>query len=210
MSLLTTWGYTINDADALADMLTVEEFNTLTANKFAGDARIPKAIAAACMGIRNYCGWHVSPSQACLCSERLLYGNGRIKRVGADFLIQLPATCVTGVTSVTIGGDAWTDYACESNGLLRLFDVYKHGITRKTEIAVVYTAGISAGLMGSIKELIAGRVTRALTATNGVASESAGGVSISYTQNWTSGAGAGTLQSTDVETLEPYKLREVF
>ena len=52
----------------------------------------------------------------------------------------------------------------------RLFDVYQHGITRKTEIAVTYTAGISAGLMDSIKELIAGRVTRALTATNGVAS----------------------------------------
>ena len=53
-------------------------------------------------------------------------------------------------------------------------------------------------------------VTRALTMTNGVASESAGGVSVSYTQNWSSGGGAGALQSTDVETLEPYKLRGVF
>ena len=210
MSLLTNWGYTITDADALADLLTAEEFNTMTASKFAGDVRISGAIKAACMGLRNYCGWHVSPSQACSFSERLLYGNGRIKRVGADFLIQLPAAYVTGVTSVTIGGEAWTDFSFEPNGLLRLFDVYDHAITRKTEIVVVYAAGLSSALMGSIKEIIAGRATRALVDTNGVASESAGGVSISYSANWSNGGGAGALQSTDVETLEPYKLREVF
>ena len=210
MSLLTNWGYTITDADALTDLLTAEEFNTMTASKFAGDVRISGAIKAACMGLRNYCGWHVSPSQACSFSERLLYGNGRIKRVGADFLIQLPAAYVTGVTSVTIGGEAWTDFSFEPNGLLRLFDVYDHAITRKTEIVVVYAAGLSSALMGSIKEIIAGRATRALVDTNGVASESAGGVSISYSANWSNGGGAGALQSTDVETLEPYKLREVF
>ena len=210
MSLITSWGYTITDADALADMLTAEEFNTMTANKFTGDGRISGAIKAACMGLRNYCGWHVSPSQACSFSERLLYGNGRIKRVGGDYLIQLPAAYVTGVTSVTIGGEAWTDFALEPNGILRLFDVYDHRITRKTEIVVVYAAGLPSALMGSIKEIIAGRATRALVDTNGVASESAGGVSISYSANWSNGGGAGALQSTDVETLEPYRLREVF
>lgn len=210
MSLKTTWGYTITDADTLAELLSVADFNTLTANKFAGDGRISSELAAACMGLRNYCGWHVGPAQACSFSERLLYGNGRIKRTGADLLIQLPAAYVTGVTAVTIGGEAWTDYVVETNGLLRLFDVYDHRLTRKTEIVVTYTAGIPTALMDSIKELIAGRVSRALTMTNGVASESAGGVSVSYTQNWSSGGGAGALQSTDVETLEPYKLREVF
>ena len=210
MSLLTNWGYTITDADALADLLTAQEFNTITANKFTGDGRISGAIKAAGIGLRNYCGWHVSPSQTCSFSERLLYGNGRIKRVGADFLIQLPAAYVTGVTSVTIGGEAWTDFSFEPNGLLRLFDVYDHRITRKTEIVVVYAAGLPSTLMDSIKEIIAGRVTRALVDTQGVASESAGGVSISYSANWSNGGGAGALQSTDVETLEPYKLREVF
>lgn len=210
MSLLTQWGYTITDADALASMLSAEDFNTLTASKYAGDARISPELAAACMGLRNYCGWHVYPAQICSFSERLLYGNGRIKRVGPDFIVQLPAAYVTGVTSITIGGEAWTDFSFEPNGLLRLFDVYDHKLTRKTEIVVTYTAGIPTELMDSIKELIAGRVSRALTMTNGVASESAGGVSVSYTQNWSSGGGAGALQSTDVETLEPYKLRGVF
>ena len=35
MSLLTTWGYTITDADALADMLSAEEFNVMTASASA-------------------------------------------------------------------------------------------------------------------------------------------------------------------------------
>ena len=61
MSLLTQWGYTITNADTLAAMLSDQDFNTLTASKFAGDARISPELAAACMGLRNYCGWHVYP-----------------------------------------------------------------------------------------------------------------------------------------------------
>ena len=199
MSLITSWGYTIPNADTLADLISAEEFNALTASKYAGDTRIASVITAASMAVRDYCGWHVSPSQVC-----------RIKRSGPDFLIQLPAAYVTAVSAVTIGGEAWTDFSFETNGLLRLFDVYDRRITRKTEIVVTYTAGIPAALMGSLKELVSGRVTRALSGTNGVASESAGGVSVSYSSGWSNGGGAGALQSTDVETLEPYKLREVF
>lgn len=210
MSLLTTWGYTITDAEALAAMLTEEEFNALTANKFAGDARIAPILAAAEMSLRNYCGWHVYPEQACTFSERLLHSNGRIKRSGGDILVQLPATSVRAVSSVRIGGVEWTDFSFDSNGLLRLFDVYGREITRKTEITVVYTAGIPDGLMGAIKELISGRAVRGLSGTNGVASETAGGVSVSYSSGWSNGGGASALQSTDTETLEPYKLREVF
>ena len=74
-----------------------------------------------------------------------------------------------------------------------------------------FLLALSLLLLGNgIKELIAGRVNHALAQPYGVQSESAGGVSVSYTQNWSSGGGAGALQSTDVETLEPYKLRGVF
>ena len=177
MSLATNWGYTITGADAMEDMLSQADFNTMTANKFAGDVRIPASLSAASMGVRNHCGWHVYPPLACEFSERLLYGNGRIKRVNNDFLVQLPAAFVTAVSAVTIDGEAWTDYAFEQNGIVRLFDVSP--ASRKTEITVSYTAGIPDSLMGSIKEIISGRATRALVAPNGVSSESAGGVSIS-------------------------------
>lgn len=209
MSLLTTWGYTITDADALADMLSADAFNALTAGKYAGDVRISPVLDAACMSVRNYSGWHVYPSQACSFSERLLAGNGRVKRAGPDILIQLPATFVTGVTAIEIDGSPWTDFALSSNGLLRLFDMSDR-LTRKTEITVAYTAGISDAMMGALRELISSRAVRALSGTAGVSSESAGGVSVSYSASWTGGGGAGALQSTDLETLEAYKLREVF
>ena len=110
--------------------------------------------------------------------------------------------------TVTIDGEAWTDFVFEQNGIVHLFDVAP--VSRKTEITVAYTAGIPDAMMGSIKEIISGRATRALVSPNGVASESAGGVSISYSASWSNGGGAGALQSTDLETLEPYKVRGVF
>lgn len=210
MSLLTTWGYSVQDETELTDLLTVEEFNALTANKYAGDSRIPETIKAASMAVRNYCGWHVSPELTCICSERILSGDGRVKRAGADILIQLPAAIVSQVDSVTIDGTAFTDYVLSPNGMLRLFDACLRPVTRRTEITVNYSAGVPEELTDAIKELIASRVTRALAGTAGIASESAGGVSVSYSSGWSNGGGAGALQSTDVETLEPYKIRGVF
>lgn len=210
MSLLTTWGYTITDADALQVMLSPEDFNTLTANKYAGDTRIPGNIAAASIAIRNYCGWHMYPAQACSFSERLLNGNGRTKRAGADLLIQLPAAYISGVSSVKIDGEAWTDFSFETNGLLRLFDVYPHKVTRKTEVLVAYTAGLPDGLMDAIKELIAHRVTHALVSPAGVQAESAGGVSVTYSANWINSARSTALADDNKEVLAAYRLLEVF
>lgn len=208
MSLQTTWGYTITDADALVPMLTVADFNTMTANKYAGDARIEPELAAACMAARNYCGWHLYPAQACSYTERLLAGNGRVKRSGPDLLIQLPATFVTAVTSVTLDGVEYEDYDLAPNGILRLFDV--RCTDRRTQIVVTYTAGIPAGMMDGIKELIAGRVTHALAQPYGVQSESAGGVSITYSASWAASASASALPDDGKETLAPYRVRGVF
>ena len=208
MSLLTTWGYTITDADALTPMLSVSDFNTLTANKYAGDARIESELAAACMAVRNYCGWHVYPAQACSFTERLLAGNGRVKRAGPDLLIQLPATFVSAVTSVALGSVGHEDYDLAPNGILRLFDV---GCTdRRTQITVTYTAGVPAGMMDGLKELIAGRVTHALAQPYGVQSESAGGVSVTYSSSWAASASATALPDDNKETLAPYRARGVF
>ena len=204
----TIWGYSITDADALPDMLTVEEFNEITANKYAGDARIAPELEAASMAVRSWCGWHVYPAQACTLTERQLRGNGRVKRAGPDLLIQLPAAFVAAVTSVTIDGTAHEDYDLAANGILRLFDV--PCTSRKTQVAVAYTAGLPDGLMGGIRELIAGRVTHALAQPYGVQSESAGGVSITYSASWAASASASALPDDNKETLAPYKVRGVF
>lgn len=208
MSLITTWGYTITDVDALEPMLSEADFNALTTNKYAGDARIAPNLAAACAAVRNYCGWHVYPAQACQLIERLLAENGRVKRAGPDLLIQLPAAFVTEVTSVTIDGVPFDDFDLAPNGILRLFDA--GWTTRRTQIAVDYAAGLSDGMMDSLKELIAHRVTHALASSAGVQSESAGGVSITYSANWINSARSTALPDDNKEVLAPYRVKGVF
>lgn len=205
----TPWGYTIAGADDLPNMLSVSDFGIITAGKYSTDGRIQPCIDAASDGIRNYCGWHVYPLCACSFSERLLSGNGRIKRAGPDTLIQLPATFVSEVSAVLIDGESFDDFALEANSILRLFDVSCR-ITRKTVISVEYTAGIPDSMAGGIRELVSGRVSRALSSTNGVSSETAGGVSISYNSSWVNSGGAGAMQTADADILEPFRLREVF
>lgn len=210
MSLLTTWGYKIEDAEELEEVISVPEFNALTANKYAGDVRIEPNIKAAGAAIRNYCGWHVFPNLACSFSERLLHGNGNLKRSGTDILIQLPATFVTEVSSVRIDGEESDDFSFDENGLVRVFDVYTHTVTRKTLISVEYRAGLIDPMMDAVKELAAHRVTHALASSAGVQSETAGGVSITYSANWINSARATALADDNKEVLAPYNVRGLY
>lgn len=204
----TTWGYTITGVETLPSILTTEEFNAITANKYAGDARAAPNIAAASAAIRSYCGWHIYPLLSCTLSERLLTGNGRIKLAGPDLLIQLPATFVSTVTSVTQDGVIHEDYDIAPNGILRLFDVWH--TNRKSLIVVNYTAGLDESMLSGLKELIAGRVVHALAQPYGVQSESAGGVSITYSASWAAFASATALPDDNKETLEPFRVKGVF
>lgn len=208
MSLLTPWGYTIEDVEALAPILTVAEFNTATANKYAGDVRIEPNINAANAAVRNYCGWHIAPALACTLTERVLNGNGRIKRAGPDVLIQLPATFVSAASSVTVDGTPFDDYDLAPNGILRLFDA--GWMTRKTQVVVTYTAGLSDAMLDGLKELITGRVIHALAQPYGVQSESAGGVSITYSASWAASASSTALPDDNRATLDAYRVRGVF
>ena len=209
MSLATIWGYNLTeDATTFADLLTESEFDELTAGKYTGDRRPAAEIKAASDAIRNYCGWHLYPEAACSLSERLLHGDGRAKRVGRDLMIQLPARFVTAVSSVLIDDVAYTDFDFERDGILHIFDV--PALSRKSLVVVNYTAGIPAALMGSVKELAAHRVTHALASSNGVTSEAAGGVSITYNAAWVNSARASALPDDDKEVLAPFKVQGVF
>ena len=210
MNLTTPWGYTVDDDDAFKALLSMNDFAELTAGKYSGDVRAAETINAASTAIRNYCGWHIFPISDCSFSERLLSGNGRVKRAGTDILIQLPATFVSAVSEVKIDDEESHDFDFETNGLLRIFDVYCHQVTRKTKITVKYTAGIPENLMSGVKELTAGRVIHSLASPNGVSSESAGGVSVTYNASWINSAAAGAMSEADKEILEPYRLKGVF
>ena len=219
--LKTPWGYTV-DAETLPDILTYVEFNNFTAGKFGADARIQPSIPAASEAIRNYCGWHISPELRC----GMLYNvhNLRDAFVGSDLLIQLPATFVTGVSLVVLNA-IWdeTEHVWkgdqllagdpdleldESTGLLRVFDA--SCVDRRSKIFVDYTAGYPEGTAHAIKDIASNLVTHAVANPYGVASESAGGVSVSYSAAWAGTVGASQLSEPCREMLAPYKVKGVF
>lgn len=205
MSLLTPWGYTLTN-DMLANILSEDEFDALTAGKYIGDMRTYSELSSVSQAIRNYCGWHVYPEAEC--SFSTTFYDRRITQVGSDILIQLPARFVTNVSEVEIGGTAVPTYVIESNGLLHIYAV-GFGYERFAPLSVTYTAGVPESFVGAIKELAAHRITHALAQSYGVQSESAGGVSITYA-SWASSAQAASLPDDNKEVLAPYRLQGVF
>lgn len=200
---LTGWGYEIDQLDPI---LTVEDFNVMTGGRYTGDQRIQPLLNAATAAVRDYCGWHVAPSKACSVSARA--HDLRMIYSGSDVIIQLPARFVSAVSKVMVGGVEVTDYSIETNGLLRIYDCCVP--SRKTVIAVEYTAGLPAELAGAVMELIGHRVTHGLAQSYGVQSEAAGGVSITYSANWINSARATALPDDNREVLTPYRLQGVF
>lgn len=208
MSLLTTWGYTLTGSNELTDMLTVTEFNDFTGNKYASDQRVEPNIEAASQAIRNYCGWHVYPSEACRMTTTFF--DRRVTFIGNDLLIQLPAMYITAVSKIEINSVECTAYVAEPNGLLKVYDIDDTSLREYSPIVVEYTAGLPDALMDSIKELVSHRITHALASSNGIQSETAGGVSITYSANWTNSARSTALADDNKEVLEPYRLQGVF
>lgn len=207
MSLLTPWGYTLTDMDVLPDVLSVNDFNAYTAGKFSGDARILSEISAASQAVRNFCGWHVYPSEGC--KLQTTFYDRRVTQTGSDILIQLPARFVSAVSSVKIGSTSVSTFILETNGLLRIYGV-GCGYAKYTPIEIVYMAGLPESMAGALTEVVANRVTHALAQSYGVQSESAGGVSVTYSANWMNSASGSALPDNNKEVLTPYRLQGVF
>ena len=196
--LLTSWGYTIENTDTLPDLLTVAEFNALTGNKFAGDARVSSLLASAQITVRNFCGWHLYPSLPC---------KFEADSIDVSRCIQLPSRFVSGVSSVKLRDTDIVDYHVKTNGLVFL-DGSVLGRSWN-DVEVKFTSGLGATQIGALKEILAGRIANALTNSYGVQSESAGGVSITYSLNWASHASAASITDPLIAALAPYKVQEV-
>lgn len=208
MSLMTNWGYTLVDIDAMPDMLTKDEYDEFTANKYATDGRSARNISAATSAVRNYCNWHVYPPEACR-FESTFY-DARVSEVDGGVMIQLPAKYVSEITSLTINGTPHDSYVLEPNGILRVIGLNCYRILKHTPIVVEYVAGVPEALMSGLKELIAHRVTHAMASTSGVQSETAGGVSITYNATWANTSRATALADDNKEVLQAYRVQGVF
>lgn len=217
---LSTWGYTY-DAETLPDFITTTEFSNFTNGKFGTtDSRIAANITSASAAIRNYCGWHISPSLTC----GMLYNVHDLRDafVGPDLLIQLPATFVSAVTKIVLcakwdteeddwKGEVITDpdrFDLDPSGLLRVYDV--GFLDRKAKIFVKYEAGLPSTNIAVIKELTANKVTHAVTNAYGITSEAAGGVSVTYNSTWSGRSGSAALSDDTREVLDAYRVKGVY
>lgn len=205
----TSWGYTLLDVDSMPDILTQEEFNSTTANKYALDSRVPSTIKSVTASIRNYCGWHIATSQNC---ELVLNAQDlQITRKYSDILIQLPYRFVSAISKIVVNatkvdgewvGDEVDDFTYTYNGHVTAFDTQIE--SRKSTIVVIATVGLAD--TEALKGLIANKVSQVLNGTNGINSETAGGVSISYNSSYVNGAKANAFMTDDKELLNTYKV----
>ena len=209
MSIMTTWGYKLTGVDAVPGMMTLTEFNAITANKYLSDERAEPDIKAATSAIRNYCGWHVFPSLACELDTTLF--DKAVSITDRMLMIQLPATFVSSIESIRINEVEYDEtYVLMPNGILRVYGISWSHMRSWSPIVIKYTAGLPEGAADGIKELIAHRVTHALESSGGVQSETAGGVSITYNSSWINGSRATALADDNKEVLNPYRLQGVF
>ena len=191
---ITPWGYAIDGA--IPDIITVAEFNQLTANRFAADPMLSTTISAASAAIRDYCGWHVAPAVTCIAG---VYGGSR--------LLHLPFRAVSSITKIEENGvelDPST-YALDPRGLgeiARKGGFFWCGLDWNT-ITVTAVAGYDTPAI--LKQVCAQIVGNALAGPLGVKEEHAGQVGITYAN-----AGAGvTMTSAVCACLAPYRVEEV-
>lgn len=192
--MLTAWGYEV-DGGGVPPLLSVDDFDSMTGGRYAGDLRGAAALNAASQAVRNACGWHVAPSLECRAVPLAVQPR----------LVQLPANAVTAVSSVTENGAelARGEYEWRRDGLVRraCFKTWPQGWGA---VEVAYTAGYEAGAVPDLAEAVRAIAEGVLAVSAGVVSESADGVSISYSANASSVAAALTEQQR--AALAPYRL----
>lgn len=187
--MLTPWGY---EVDELPDLITVSDFNAATNSRYAGDARIEPAIAAASAAIRAYCGWHVAPVLDC-----------SITLDGEAGDIWLPTNALASVTSAKVGGEDVTVTGSNRRGRVRL----AHKTCGLGNVAIDYVAGYDVAACPDLMGVVVQRVMASVAMTTyGVSQETAGGVSISYSGSALSDLGSAFLPDSVKAALSTYRL----
>lgn len=191
--MLTPWGYSI-DAQSVPEIIDVTTFNQMTGGRYASDERLESAISAATASIRAYCGWHVAPILECECVMDGERGD-----------IWLPCVGLRSVESVEFDGVGQT--VSGFNRLGRVRTANPQPIGGLGNVSVAYTAGFDVAAAPDLADVIAQRVVAAVAlGSYGIASESAGGVSISYSGTALSDAGGVFLTDSVKAALTPYRL----
>ena len=189
--MMTPWGY---DAENLTPIISESEFNVVTNYAFADNPRTYSAILAASQAIRNYCGWHICPSVSCTAYP-----------AGGAVVAKLPAGYVSAITRIAEGGTTLTaeEYEWRKDGLIKRAYPYRWS-DKWDGIEATYKAGYDIDAVPDLAETVCSIVAGVLAVTAGVTSESADGVSISYSKSASSIAAGLTEQQRSA--LSAYKV----
>lgn len=199
----TNWGYEILDEiENLPPLISLDTFNLITNNKYVNDQRVSSILSSASAAIRNYCGWHLAGNMEC--EVTYSFDDLHVTRNYHGLIIQLPSRCVTAITKIYANDEEINpSYFLKQNGILKIYDSCGFFKT----ITIRFKSGLVAD--DGLAYVVSSRVSNALSGPIGVNSESAGGVSISYSNSYVAGSNATTLLTADREYLMPYKLDEL-
>lgn len=189
--MLTPWGYSVENLPAIID---VETFNEMTGNRYADDSRVQSAIESASAAIRAHCGWHVAPVLECeyVCD-------------GEPGDIWLPCVGLASVESVEFDGEGQTVKGFNRLGRVRTDRPQPCG--GLGNVSVSYTAGFDLAATPDLAQVVADRVVAAVAlGSYGVASESAGGVSVSYSGTALADSGSAYVPESARSALAAYRL----
>ena len=211
--MLTNWGYSIDIIGNLPALLSVDEFNTMTAGKYATDSRVATTLSSVSSAIRSYVGWHLAGEYSC--ELELSFDDLHIVRNGRDIDIRLPVGYVTGVSHIFFDAKKedgiWDGmefmFTHKANGLIRVYNV-PQCFERYSKVVILFTAGLSDEFAMGIKSIVAQKTSHILSAPTGITNETAGGVSISYSANYVNSAKTSLL-TDDKEALLPFKVTEL-
>lgn len=186
----TPWDYEITNT-SLPPIIDASEFDAITGGVMSSTTeQKTKKLEGVSSAIRDFCGWHVSPSRTCV-----FVGTGEGK------MLVLPAMFVSSIEYVRIDGED-AEFEWQSNGLVRLKSGRFPDSWRSVECR--YTAGVdSSSVLGEIVAQIAGN---ALAAAPGIAEEHAGSVGATYNKTGDGITGGVSLLTRDKALLAPYKL----
>lgn len=187
----TAWGY---EVESLPPLLSEAKFHVMTGGTYMNNNRVESALLAASQAVRNYCGWHISPSMDC-----------KAYPVGGGKITKLPAAYVSAIKSVTEDGVLLSggQYEWRQDGLIRRTQ-FKNWSSGWDAIEVEYEAGYNADACPDLTEAVRAIAEGVLAVSAGVTSESADGVAISYSSNASSIA-AGLTYSQKA-ALAAYKV----
>ena len=167
MTTRTPWGYEVDGE--VPPIMTAAEFATATGGRLSATTEtVEWALAAYSAAIRAHCGWHVSPSLAC------------VARVDGGRALRLPAMAVSAVSSVEVGAEA-VDPSCyewSRSGLVHLTHPCAASRAGWRGVTVAYTAGLDVA--PDLQAALVALVSEFLVAHPGISSQTAGGTSVGY------------------------------